>query len=168
MHGIIPILLMKEQQLKSKFPKTYDYLSFHKEELQKRDKGKGDYGGWYAFGRTQALTDKGYKLLFPYIAKEPYFVFTDQKDMMIYCGYAIFNESKEELKILKRILESKVFDYYMQNTSKPYSSGYLSYAKNYIRNFGIFELTEKDRYFLLNSAKKEVDDFLIEKYKLEI
>ncbi|MDP3461543.1 MAG: N-6 DNA methylase [Bacteroidales bacterium] len=168
-NGITPLSLMKEEQLKSNFPKTYEYLSFHKDELQKRDKGNGDYGAWYAFGRTQALTDKGYKLLFPYMAKDPHFVFTDQKDMMIYCGYAIFNESVEELKILKRILESKVFDYYMQNTSKPYSSGYLSYAKNYVKNFGVCELTEKDKYFLSNGATKdEVDDFLIEKYGLLI
>lgn len=168
-NGITTLSLMKEEQLKSTFPKTYEYLSFHKDELQKRDKGNGDYGAWYAFGRTQALTDKGYKLLFPYMAKDPHFVFTDQKDLMIYCGYAIFNESAEELKILKRILESKVFDYYMQNTSKPYSSGYLSYAKNYVKNFGICELTENDRYFLSNGAtKEEVDDFLIEKYKIQI
>lgn len=168
-NGITPLSLLKEEQLKSNFPKAYEYLSFHKEELQKRDKGNGDYGAWYAFGRTQALTDKGYKLLFPYMAKDPHFVFTDQKDMMIYCGYAIFNESVEELKILKRILESKVFDYYMQNTSKPYSSGYLSYAKNYVKNFGICDLTEKDRYFLSNGATKdEVDEFLIEKYKIKI
>lgn len=167
-NGIASLLLIKEQQLKANFPRTYDYLSFHKEQLQKRDKGRGDYGAWYAFGRTQALTDKGNKLLFPYMAKDPHFVFTDQKEMMIYCGYAIFNESVEELKILKKILESKVFDYYMQNTSKPYSSGYLSYAKNYVKNFGICKLTEEDRYFLLNGAtKKEVDDFLIEKYNLE-
>jgi adenine-specific DNA-methyltransferase len=168
-NGITPLTLMNEEQLKSNFPKTYEYLLFHKDELQKRDKGNGDYGAWYAFGRTQALTDKGYKLLFPYMAKDPHFVFTDQKDMMIYCGYAIFNESVEELKILKRILESKVFDYYMQNTSKPYSSGYLSYAKNYVKNFGVCELTENDRYFLSNGATKdEVDDFLIAKYKIQI
>lgn len=167
--GITPLSLMKEEQLKSNFPKAYKYLSYYKDELQKRDKGNGDYGAWYAFGRTQALTDKGYKLLFPYIAKAPHFVFTDQKDMVIYCGYAIFNESAEELKILKRILESKVFDYYMQNTSKPYSSGYLSYAKNYVKNFGICELTENDRYFLSNGAtKEEVDEFLINKYKIRI
>jgi hypothetical protein len=103
------------------------------------------------------------------MAKDPHFVFTDQKEMMIYCGYAIFNESVEELKILKRILESKVFDYYMQNTSKPYSSGYLSYAKNYVKNFGICELTENDRYFLSNGAtKEEVDEFLVKKYKIQI
>ena len=144
-------------------------MSDNKETLLSRDKGNGDYGAWYAFGRTQALSDKGYKLLFPYMTKNPHFVFTDQKDMLIYCGYAIFNESPQELKILKRILESKVFEYYMAHTSKPYSAGFFSYAKNYVKNFGICELNEQDRYFLSNGAtKEEVDEFLIDKYKITI
>lgn len=168
-NGISPLSLMKEEYLKNNFPKAYDYLLEHKVDLHKRDKGNGNYGEWYAFGRTQALSDKGYKLLFPYMAKKPYFVFTDQKEMMLYCGYAIFNDSVKELKILKRILESKVFEYYIANTSKPYSSGYLSYGKNYVKNFGICELNEQDKYFLSNGAtKEEVDDFLVKKYRIKI
>lgn len=168
-NGITPLSLMNEEYLKSNFPRAYKYLLDNKKILQLRDNGNGDYGAWYAFGRTQALLDKGYKLLFPYMARKPHFVFTDQKEMLIYCGYAIFNESPEELKILKRILESKVFEYYMANTSKPYSAGFLSYAKNYVKNFGICELNEQDKCFLSNGAsQKEVDDFLVDKYKINI
>lgn len=168
-NGISPLSLMNEDYLKENFPKTYKYLLDNKDILLSRDKGNGDYGAWFAFGRTQALSDKGYKLLFPYMSKQPYFVFTDQKDMLIYCGYAIFEESPQELKILKRILESKVFEYYIENTSKPYSGGFLSYAKNYVKNFGICELNEQERYFLSNGAtKEEVDEFLIEKYEITI
>ena len=167
--GSKTLSLIKEDKFKRDYPKAYTYLLDNKEDLQKRDKGQGDYGIWYGFGRTQALTDSGIKLLFPYMDKTPHFVFTDQKDMLLYCGYAIYNDSVEELKILKRILESKVFEYYMANTSKPYSAGYLSYAKNYVKNFGICELNEKERYFLSNGAtKKEVDEFLIKKYQIDI
>jgi adenine-specific DNA-methyltransferase len=168
-NGINPLLLINENYLKSNYPKAYKYLSDNKEDLQKRDKGHGDYGAWYAFGRTQALCDNGFKLLFPYIAKRPHFIFTDQKDLLIYCGYAVFDESPTELKILKRILESSVFDYYMVNTSKPYSAGYFSYAKNYVKNFGICELNTEEKYFLSNGAtQREVDEFLIDKYKLTL
>lgn len=168
-NGINPLSLMSEVHLKSNFPKTYKYLQANKEQLLSRDKGNGDYGAWFAFGRTQALTDKGYKLMFPYMAKTPHFVFTDNKEMLIYCGYAIFNESDDELKLLKRILESEVFEYYMANTSKPYSAGYFSYAKNYVKNFGICELTADERYFLSNGvSKKEVNEFLIHKYQLHL
>lgn len=168
-NGSKPLTLMSEKHLRTSFPKAYKYLLDNKKLLSERDKGEGEYEAWYAFGRTQALTDYGLKLVFPYMAKKPHFVLAPQKDMLIYCGYAIFNESPEELKILKRILESKVFEYYMEKTSKPYSAGYFSYAKNYVKNFGICKLNEKERYFLSNGAsKKEVDDFLIDKYEISI
>lgn len=166
-NGISPLTIMKEDYLAKKFPFTYRYLLDHKDLLAERDKGEGDYSAWYAFGRTQALNDKGYKLMFPYMAKEPHFVVSDQKDLMIYCGYAIFHESLTELKILKRILESSVFKFYMAHTSKPYSAGYFSYAKNYVKGFGVIDLNDKEKHFLSNGAtKKEIDEFLIKKYQL--
>jgi len=43
------------------------------------------------------------------------------------------------------------------------------YAKNYVKNFGICELNEQNRYSLSNGAtNKEVDKFLIEKYEITI
>jgi methylase of polypeptide subunit release factors len=168
-NGISLFSIMTEEYLSNNFPKAYKYLLFNKKDLEKRDKGEGNYCAWYAFGRTQALADKGLKLLFPYMGKKPHFVFTDQKDMLLYCGYAIFNESSEDLKILKRILESKVFEYYIKNTSKPYSGGYFSYAKNYVKNFGICDLNDNEKHFLSNgSTKDEINDFLIKKYNLVI
>lgn len=168
-NGIIPLSLMKENILKEKFPFAYKYLNDYKVRLAKRDKGNGDYGAWYAFGRTQALTDKGLKLLFPYMSKHPHFVFTDRKEMLIYCGYAIFSDSKEELLILKKLLESDVFDYYMQQTSKPYASGYYSYAKNYVKNFGVCELTSEEKDYILQADNKEkINRFFEKKYAINI
>lgn len=168
-NSINPLSLMEEKRLKTNFPKAYKYLLDNKDNLKKRDKGNGDYGAWYAFGRNQALSDYGFKLLFPYMAKIPHFVFTDQKDMLIYCGYAIFNESADELKLLKRILESKVFEYYMTHTSKPYSAGYFSYAKNYVKNFGICDINISERTYLLGCEnKRSIDDLLINKYNIDI
>lgn len=168
-NGIIPLRLMAEDQLKSKYPKAYFYLAEFKNDLLKRDKGHGDYGAWYAFGRTQALTDIGYKLMFPYMAKKPHFVYTEKKDMMIYCGYAIFSESKDELLLLKKILQSRVFEYYIKHTSKPYSAGYFSYAKNYVKSFGICELSDTEKkYLLMTDDKNTVDSFLEKKYRVNL
>lgn len=168
-NGLTPLSLIKESLFKSEFPYAYEYLSAFKKQLAKRDKGNGNYEEWYAFGRTQALTDTGLKLLFPYMSKHPFFVFTDQKDMLIYCGYAIFSESKEELLVLKKLLESDVFDYYMQNTSKPYASGYYSYAKNYVKNFGVCELnTEEKKYLLKENQKEKINKFFEKKYGLNL
>lgn len=161
--------LISEAFFKKSYPEAYKYLSANKSHLAERDKGDGSYENWYAFGRTQALMDHGYKLLFPYMAKAPHFVFTEEQDLLIYCGYAIFSDSEKDLHILKKILQSKIFHYYMVNTSKPYSGGFYSYAKNYVKNFGICDLSAPEEKFLLstNNAKK-IDDFLNKKYSLNI
>ena len=97
----------------------------------------------------------------------PHFVYMPQKDMMIYCGYAIYNESETELLFLKRVLESSVFDYYMRHTSKPYSTGFYSYAKNYIKSFGVYPFnSEQKKYILSMTSKKEIDEYIKTMYKL--
>lgn len=149
------------------YPCAYKYLSACREILDARDKGEGDYGAWYAFGRTQAISDSGRKLLFPYMSDLPHFVYTSQEDMMIYCGYAIYNESETELLFLKKVLESTVFDYYMKNTSKPYATGYYSYAKNYVKNFGLYPFTdEQKRHILSLKSKGEVDEYIKNLYSV--
>ena len=153
----------------SNYPKAYSYLQSCRDVLDARDKGEGDYGAWYAFGRTQAIADSGKKLLFPYMSDLPHFVYMPQKDMMIYCGYAIYSESETELLFLKRILESSVFDYYMRHTSKPYSTGYFSYAKNYVKSFGIYPFSEEQKQHLLSlTSKAEVDNYVKKVYGLAI
>lgn len=161
--------VVSENFLMKQFPCTYHYLCSCREILDARDKSEGDYGAWFAFGRTQAISDKGRKLLFPYMSDVPHFVYTAQKDMMIYCGYAIYNDSESELLFLKKVLESSVFDYYMRNTSKPYSTGYYSYAKNYVKNFGIFPFTEEQKRHLRSlQIKEEIDAYIAGLYGIAI
>ncbi len=149
------------------YPCAYKYLSACREILDARDKGEGDYGAWYAFGRTQAISDTGRKLLFPYMSDLPHFVYTSQEDMLIYCGYAIYNESETELLFLKKVLESTVFDYYMKNTSKPYATGYYSYAKNYVKNFGLYPFTDEQKKYILSlSSKEDVDEYIKNIYSI--
>lgn len=153
----------------SKYPKAYQYLSLHRRRLDDRDKGEGNFPVWYAFGRTQAISDKGKKLLFPYMTDVPHFVFTDNEDMLIYCGYAIFHQDEKKLKALKRILESSVFDYYMKHTSKPYATGYYSYAKNYVKNFGVINLSSTQVEELLNlSSKDEINEYVEHLYGVDL
>lgn len=159
--------IIDEDVFKKSYPNAYEYLLSHRHELSERDKGEGDYEIWYAFGRNQALTLYGYKLLFPYISSNPCFVFTEDKDFLFYNGYAILSESITELKILQKILMSKIFWYYIKNTSKPYSGKFFSLAKNYVKNFGICDLSaqEKEKLLGLNEVQ-EIDTFLMQKYQI--
>jgi methylase of polypeptide subunit release factors len=160
--------IMDEDFLQSNHPYTYQYLLSQKQILSERDKGNRDYEKWYAYGRNQALTLSGYKLLLPYITNTPCFVYSDDKELLFYNGYAILSNSDEELLVLQKILMSKVFWFYIKNTSKPYSGNYFSVAKNYIKNFGICDLSEDEKNVLLNMPEGEaLDKFLIQKYNIE-
>ena len=161
--------IIQEDFFIKNYPYAYEYLKTCKKTLDARDKGEGDYGAWYAFGRTQAIADNGRKLLFPYMSDSPHFVYAPQKDLMVYCGYAIYNESETELLFLKKILESSVFDYYLKNTSKPYSTGYYSYAKNYVKSFGIYPFSDEQKNHLLSlQTKDEIDNYIKEIYGIAI
>lgn len=160
-------IALDEKYFKSIYPHAFSYLEGNKKQLLNRDKGKNKNYKWFEFGRNQALNDFGKKLLFPYIAGEPYFVYSDQDDLLLYAGYAVYFDSERELKVLKRILESKIFWYYIKTTSKPYSGNYFALAKNYVVNFGICNLNENEKdYLLMTESYEERNEFLMKKYKL--
>lgn len=161
--------ILAEAVFLNSFPMAYNYLSLNKIKLAQRDKGGKKYDTWYAFGRSQAIGDRGRKLLFPYMTDHPHFVYTDNENMLIYCGYAIFSENEEDLLLLKRILESSVFDYYMQHTAKPYATGYYSYAKNYVKGFGVPVLNSQQRENLLSLQEPNaINSFVEGLYNLKI
>jgi methylase of polypeptide subunit release factors len=163
------ISIMSEDYLLSQYPLAYQYLLLHKDELQDRDKGTKEYEKWYAFGRNQALTFYGYKILFPYISSAPCFVITEDQDFLFYNGYAVLSDNLIELKILQKILMSKIFWFYIKNTSKPYSGEFFSLAKNYVKNFGVCNLTDEEKIMLLNMIdRNEIDTFLLNKYNINI
>lgn len=160
-------VVFEEQYFQDTYPNAYEYLKGNMEQLLNRDKGKPKKYKWFEYGRTQALTNSGKKLLFPYMAGQPYFVYTNQEDLLLYAGYAVYFDSERELKVLKRILESAVFWYYIKKTSKPYAGNYYALAKNYVKDFGVCELTENEKDFLLSTDS--LDDrnlFLFDKYKV--
>lgn len=161
------IRVFDEKYFEENFPNAFTYLEGNKKQLLNRDKGKNKKYKWFEFGRTQALNDFGKKLLFPYMAGQPYFVYSDQKELLLYAGYAVYFDSERELKVLKRILESEIFWYYIKQTSKPYSGNYFALAKNYVKDFGICELDENEKEYLLSTdSLDERNKFLLDKYEL--
>jgi hypothetical protein len=64
---------------------------------------------------------------------------------------------------------SKIFWYYIENTSKPYAGNYFSVAKNYIKKFGICDLSEIEKEVLSSLIEQnEIDAFLEEKYSIQL
>ena len=161
--------VMEEDVLQKKYPYAYKYLLYNRYVLSQRDKGKREYEQWFAFGRTQAINIRGYKLLFPYIAEYPYFVISEDKDLLFYNGYAIVCDNLHKLKVLQKILRSEVFWYYIKHTSKPYGSDYFALAKNYVKNFGLIELSDKQEEKLMSlKSNMDINNYIKELYGLDI
>ncbi len=156
--------LIDEVEFQKEYPYAYKYLYVHKRELGKRDKGNQEYENWYAYGRRQSLDLRSLKLFFPHICERPTFIISEDKELLFYNGIAIISNNIEELEIAKKILESDIFFNYIRLTTKDYSSGFISMSKNYIKNFGIIELSESEKNKLL--AGKNSDALLNSLYKL--
>jgi hypothetical protein len=71
--------VMSEQDIQSKFPKAYKYFLVVKSKLSQRDKGKGKYEAWYAYGRKQGL----YSIIEPEIISIPSLIGGDCKPVKI-------------------------------------------------------------------------------------
>ncbi len=66
-------------------------------------------------------------------------------------------------------MESSIFWYYIKTTSKPYSSDYYSLNGNYIKNFGVCSLTDKEKKFLIDESDQSLlNSFFEEKYELKL
>jgi hypothetical protein len=157
--------IMSEEMLCLNYPNTYKYLLAIKERLSLRDKGAKTYDAWYAYGRSQGLNTFGKKIILPMMGNKPTFITVDDHDSLIYCGYAIFPKNEEDFQILEKVLNSELMWFYLYKTSKNYSGGFKSFAKNYIKNFSIPEFSQSEKSILLSlSSEKEVNQFLNKKY----
>lgn len=150
------VQLIDERELSSTYPRAYKYLKDKRKILATRDKGKGKYEKWYAYGRNQSLEKMQYKLFFPHIsAGIPNFVVNQDERLLFYNGLALIAENQTELLLMKKLMGSRLFWFYVTKSSKPYGSGYYSLSRNYIKKFGIPEFTEDEIDFVINQDDQE-------------
>jgi adenine-specific DNA-methyltransferase len=162
--------VLEEEHLRQKFPRAYEYLEKKKNVLAGRDKGKGKYEKWFAFGRTQSLEKVGNKLFFPKFSDQiPSYVISNDDNLLFYNGQAIIGHTKDEMLLIKKIMESRIFWFYIKTTSKPYSSNYFSLNGNYIRHFGVCNLNKDEIEFVLNESDRNIlDKFFEKKYGISL
>ena len=123
-------------QMHERFPCALKYLELFKDELSLRKvDSKMEY--WYLYGRSQGLNQYGPRLYLPYISGQLSTHLSNSDDEVFAAGYAIFHENYKVLLSIGKLLESKLFHFYISRVSKPYSSGYYSTAKNMIKNFSV-------------------------------
>lgn len=164
------VQLIDEDLFKKKFPFSYNYLKSKENLLAQRDKGEGNYEKWYAYGRNQSLEKLKFKLFFPHITPDiPNYVINTDENLLFHNGLAVVTENENELFFLQKLMSSKIFWFYIKNTSKPYGSDYYSLSRNYIKNFGVYDFSEEEKTYIINEQNKnKLDNFFEKKYDIQI
>lgn len=155
--------VISEDSFTEQFPCAYKFLLKQKDVLNRRDKGKRTYEKWYSFGRSQSLELTKHRLFFPHICScVPNYIINSDKNLLFYNGVAVVHESIEDLVVLKKLMSSSVFWYYILHTSKPYSSGFYSLSRNYLKDFGIVQLSNDERKYVIEEDNKDQLDLFFE------
>jgi len=160
-------VIIDEEEMKNKYPKAYNYLLKHKKELLSRNKGKLKLKYFYEWGRNQSMEANGPKLLTKTFSKGPNFML-DTTDSLFCNGYSVKpkNEKNLPIKVLQKILNSIIMDYYTKITSFQIEGNYQCFQKNFIETFTIPDLTDLDKKFILN--ENNIDEFLCQLYDIKM
>ncbi|MBP6303092.1 MAG: N-6 DNA methylase [Bacteroidia bacterium] len=161
---------ISEKELRKKYPKAFKYLHSQRELLLTRDKGKGKYEQWFSYGRNQSLEKSSFKLFFPHIAQDiPNFILSKDEDLLFYNGLAVISENQKELLFLQKLMGSRLFWFYIKNSSKSYGSRYYSLSRNYIKGFGVYNFSDHDKNYIIKQKNRDLIDYFIEeKYAISL
>lgn len=163
-------VILGEEEFRDQFPLAFSYLEAKRSVLATRDKGKGIYDSWYAYGRNQCLEKYPNKLFFPHItATVPNYAVSADEELLFYNGIAVVSEDIVELQFLQKLMSSNLFWFYIRHSSKPYGAGYFSLSRNYIKNFGIYDFSQEQKEFICNERNSIVlNEFIESIYGIEL
>jgi type I restriction-modification system DNA methylase subunit len=157
-------VLLTANELSQRFPNAWSYFRDNKSILEAREHGKWKHARWYAFGRSQNLSEmEQTKLLTPSIANRASFTL-DSDDYYYFVGsgggggggYGV--TLKEDVSLsyeyVLGLLNSKLLDAYLKSFSSPFQHGYCAYNRQYIERLPMRTINVE------NEADKSLHDQL--------
>jgi len=139
--------LLSTTELAEDYPLAWAYLRATRDLLESRERGKWRHSRWYAFGRSQNLSEmEQTKILTPSIARCSSFTL-DTDDFYYFVGsgggggggYGITLRHDERMtyEYILGLLNSKLLDTFLKSSSSPFSGGYYAYNRQYIEQLPI-------------------------------
>ena len=148
--------LIAATKLEKKFPLTWDYLLTNKSRLESReeDKMKGD--GWYGYVYPKALDVIGVPKIFtPDLSQGAAYSLDETGERFftggVAGGYGILVKPDISREFVLGLLNSRVLEWFMQQTSSPMRGGWFSFESRFIRHLPIKLIDPKKK----NEAKLE-------------
>jgi hypothetical protein len=146
--------LLAPAELADTYPHAWEYLRANRAVLESRERGKWKHDRWYAFGRSQNLSEmEQIKILTPSIARSASFTL-DSADFYYFVGsgggggggYGVTLKTGEKLayEYILGLLNSKLLDAYLKSFSSRFSGGYYAYNRQYIEQLPIRTINFSD------------------------
>jgi adenine-specific DNA-methyltransferase len=153
--------LYSESEIKSLFPKAYEYLKHNEQTLRERERGRlknDDYWFRYIYPKNLNLFETE-KLVSPDISYGGNFAYDAQGEFYstttVY-GYLKKDTTKLHYEYFLGILNSKICWFFLTNTGTVLSNGYFRYKSNYINKFPIPEPSHSDEGKIIELVRKVV------------
>ena len=149
--------IINEDDLKSKYSKTYENLMKMYDRLSNRGSKKMKYPMWYSLWNFRnILNQTSEKILTPDVCYGSSMYF-DERGEYFYndTSYALIlkNKDTENYKFYLSILNSKVMWFFLKNTGTELSGGYFRFKTNYINPFPLPEIPENANNFIEKADK---------------
>jgi len=154
--------LISDKEMVSHFPKVWIYLQLNRVRLEEREGGKWQHKNWYAFGRSQNLTEMEQpKLIVQVIAQSPIFAFDDiglyftgGGNGPYYGVRTLGDQNSRSLYPLQALLNSRVSDYFVRKVSTTFRGGYWSYGKRFIEQIPIVLGTQTQETTIMKAVER--------------
>jgi hypothetical protein len=152
-------------ELKSQFPKAYNYFLNYEIQLRQRENNKfKDEINWHQFVyRKNTEKFEQPKIMTQVLASKNTFTFDDKGEYYFVGGgnaggYGIVLEdtySKDYYWVLC-LLNSKILEFYLKRISTPFQRGFFSYGKRFIEQLPIIVPSQQDKSKLSELAIKQL------------
>ena len=153
--------LIDEEEVKTKYPKTFEYLAKKRHFLETREEGRWKGSSkWYEYSRAQNFgCHPLLKIITPGISTNADYALDEEGYYIDRGSYGIILKEGVNIsyKYLLALLNSKVLDFVLKSTSPFISGGYYSYQTKYLNNLPIKIATETQ----VNEVELLVDRIII-------
>jgi len=137
--------LISAGEMRSSYPRVWEYFKGKVKILRGRERGKWNHSEWYAFGRTQNLTQMDQPKLIVqvislcgrYAYDDTGLYFTGGGNGPYYGIRWLEPGNPHSLHYLQAILSSHLLDFYLYQISSPFRGGYWSYGKRFIEQLPV-------------------------------
>jgi TaqI-like C-terminal specificity domain/Eco57I restriction-modification methylase len=148
--------VIPESEMRVKFKATWNYLTQRKDELAGRGYFEKSSKSWYELWCQRDITIlSSIKILVPELSDKNRFVLAYNDDFYgdTVCGITIKLKTRESLKYLLGILNSKLIEFYYKQTTVPKANQFYIYKTMFLKNLPIRRINFSDSTDVANYNK---------------